>query len=624
MSVETRSPAAAAPTQALSGVREIRTAPGPTVGRWVAGQGVDPALLAGGLAAVAPVLSSGPDGAARFARGEGRVRVLQAGPVTVIGVFDLVAGDAPEALGDPAFRCWSAWRGRFAFVRVDATSGEWIAVVDHFGTVPLFHAQRDDAFAVASHLRPLLRAPWVAKRADPAAVFHFLNFACVPAPRTIVADIERLPPASLLRWQPGRSARVERWWRPPYAEDLDGDPDSLAPLLRERIVAAIERHRPPTSEGWGTFLSGGTDSSSITTVLARQVPGEAVHSFSIGFAEAGFDELEFARIAAEACGAIGHFGSIDERETLDVLPHLPELFDQPFGNASAVPTLACAAMAAGDGRSILVAGDGGDEIFGGNERYAKDVIMQRWFELPGAVKAVGRLIGRSVGGGGNRFLNRIDNFTRRGALPNPDRFYTDDAFASECFDELLTGAFRSQVSADLSLQLLRGMYAGTDARSGLHRLMALDLELAIAQNDLVKVDGAARHAGVSVRFPYLDPDLVAFTGRLKAHWKVSGTEKRALFKRATVGILPAAILKKPKQGFGLPISVWMRERPAFREWLRELLLSERSRQRGWFEPAYVAGLFERHLQGGWDYSADLWSLAVLELWVRNNLEGGVA
>jgi hypothetical protein len=225
----------------------------------------------------------------------------------------------------------------------------------------------------------------VARRADLAAVFQFLNFACIPAPLTIVADVQRLPPASLLRWRAGQG-RVERWWRPAYAEDLDGDATTLAAGLRERLVAAVQRCRPAAGTRWGTFLSGGTDSSSITTVLARQVPGEDVHSFSIGFAEAGFDELEFARIAASACGAQGHFGSIDEAETLAVLPHLPELFDQPFGNASAVPTLACAAMAAADGRSILVAGDGGDEIFGGNERYAKDMIMQRWFELPNAVK----------------------------------------------------------------------------------------------------------------------------------------------------------------------------------------------------------------------------------------------
>ena len=615
MSTPTIAVAADAPTQRLTGVLDVRVAPGPTVARWLVGQGE---ALAAAAADWPRLTDSGPTAAF----GDGRVRVLREGEVTVVGVFDLLVGRADDALQNVDLRPWLDWRGRFAFVRHDAASGEWSAVVDHFGTVPLFHSAKGEQLLLASHLKPLLRAPWVARRADPAAVFHFLNFACIPAPLTIVADVQRLPPASLLRWRAGQG-RFERWWRPTYAEDLDGDAATLAAGLRERLVAAVQRCRPEAGADWGTFLSGGTDSSSITTVLARQVPGEAVHSFSIGFAEAGFDELEFARIAASACGARGHFGSIDEAETLAVLPHLPELFDQPFGNASAVPTLACAAMAAADGRSILVAGDGGDEIFGGNERYGKDLIMQRWFELPGAVKSLGRAIGRGVGGGSNRFLNRIDNFTRRSSLPNPDRFYTDDAFASECFDELLTASFRSSVTADLSLQLLRGMYAGCDARSELHRLMALDLELAIAQNDLVKVDGAARHAGVTVRFPYLDADLVAYTGRLKAHWKVSGASKRVLFKQATAGILPDAILKKPKQGFGLPISVWMRERPPFREWLRDLLLSERTRQRGWFEPAYVADLFQRHQAGGWDYSAHLWSLAVLELWVRNNLEGDV-
>lgn len=601
-----------ASTQALSGIREASVAPGPTVGAWLLGQGTDLDVLAPSL----PRLTAAGTGVAAF--GSSRVQVFRAGSITVVGTFDLYAGRPEQALESPDMRHWSAWRGRFAFARHDAQSGEYCVVVDHFGSLPVFHSAHGDALLLASQLRPLLRAPWVARRVDPAALFHYLNFACIPAPLTIVAEVQRLPPASMLRWRAGQG-RVERWWRPPYAEDLDGDADALAAGLREQIEDAVHRCRPSGS-AWGSFLSGGTDSSSITTVLAREVPGETVHSFSIGFAEAEYDELEYARMAARACGAQGHFGSIDASETLALLPHLPGLFDQPFGNASAVPTLACAAMAAADGRAILVAGDGGDEIFGGNERYAKDLIMQRWFELPGAVKTLGRALGRRLGGGSNHLLNRIDNFTRRASLPNPDRFYTDDAFASECFEELLSASFRSSVSADLSLQLLRGMYAGCDARSDLHRLMALDLELAIAQNDLVKVDGAARHAGVSVRFPFLDPDLVAWAGRLKPHWKVSGRGKRVLFKRAMAGVLPAAILKKPKQGFGLPISVWMRERPVFREWLRDLLLSERSRQRGWFEPAYVAGLFERHQAGGWDHSAPLWSLAVLELWVRDNLD----
>jgi asparagine synthase (glutamine-hydrolysing) len=277
-------------------------------------------------------------------------------------------------------------------------------------------------------------------------------------------------------------------------------------------------------------------------------------------------------------------------------------------------------MAAADGRNLLVAGDGGDEIFGGNERYAKDRLMQAWYGLPAPLRGLGRRLGRSVGGGGNRFLNRVENFTRRASLPNPDRFYTDDAFASEHFDALLGDGLRSALQPGLSLGWMRDAYAACGAGSELHRLMALDLELAIAQNDLVKVDGACRHAGVGARFPFLDPDLVEYTGRLRAHFKLRGGEKRFLFKRAMAGILPPMILSKRKQGFGLPVAVWIRDNPGFREMIHDLLLSERSQARGWFQPAFVRRLFERHLAGAWDHAPELWQMAVLELWMRRHLD----
>ena len=598
-------------TLSIRDMLQARTAPGPAVGRFVCALGaLDVTSLRCAMPALDSPLASAGDGCVRVLRGHGR---------SVVGIFDLVVGRVEDLCGPELRTPWQHWRGRFAFVLRDDASGDCLAVCDHFGTLPLYYSAHGDALLIGNTLTPLLKAPWCARQPDPAAIFHYLNFACIPAPLTIVPEVQRLPPASLLRWQSGQ-LHLQRWWRPPYAEDLDGNVDSLAGELREHLVATVQRYRPE-GDDWGCFLSGGTDSSSVTTILARQHPAARVHSYSIGFAEAGFDELDFARIAADACGAEGHFGSVDEAETLAVLPRLTELFDQPFGNASSVPTRACAALAALDGRSILIAGDGGDEIFGGNERYAKDQIMQRFYDLPRPMKAMGRWLGRTLGGGSSHFLNRIDNFTRRGSLPNPDRFYTDDAFASEQFDDLLSASLRVRLQPDLSLQFMRELYAGSDARAELHRIMALDLELAIAQNDLVKVDGACRHAGISVRFPLLDPDLVAHTGRLKAQWKVRGLDKRHLFKRAVQGILPEAILRKPKQGFGLPVSVWIAQRPAFRDWMHDLLLSPRSRARDWFNAAFIQQLFDRHVAGAWDYSGPLWQLAILELWMRQHLDG---
>ncbi len=536
---------------------------------------------------------------------------------TAVGLCDLVAGRFDDAVGAQA-EPWRHWRGRFALVR-DEGRGALFAATDHFGTLPLYYTFDAERVLVATDLRLLLHAPWLRREADPTAIFHYLNFSYVPAPLTLVDGIHRLPPGSVLRWRTGR-AEVKRYWRPAYAEDLDGSEEDLARQLRDRLVAGVQRYRPEDDAPWGCFLSGGTDSSSITSILARQHADRRVHSFSIGFAEAGYDELGFAEIAAKACGAEPHLGTIDETETLDVLPRLAELYDQPFGNASAVPTRACAALAARGGFSTLIAGDGGDEIFGGNERYAKDQIMQRFYRLPRPFKATVRGVAGLLGGGSVRFFNRVDNFARRASLPNPDRFYTDDSFGSDHYRDLLTPAFAARVPSTASLEFMRGVYGESGARSELHRIMALDLALAIAQNDLVKVHRACRDAGISARFPLLDPDLVDFTGRLGARWKVRGTEKRYLFKRAVAEILPASILSKPKQGFGLPISVWMAERPAFRDWIRDVLLSSRARQRGWFDATCIERLLDAHTRRAWDYSAGLWQLVVLELWLRRYLD----
>lgn len=165
------------------------------------------------------------------------------------------------------------------------------------------------------------------------------------------------------------------------------------------------------------------------------------------------------------------------------------------------------------------------------------------------------------------------------------------------------------------------MYDTGDSGEPLHRIMRLDLMMAIAQNDLVKVHGACKHHGVSARFPYLDPDLVDYCGRLPARYKVRGLNKRYLFKKAMHGILPDEILRKRKQGFGLPTAIWLKSDRATQELMREVLLDDRTRQRGWVEPAFVDKLVELHMAGAWDHSGAIWQLLVLELWMRKYMDG---
>lgn len=595
-----------ASTSAMPAVRSAAPRPG-VAGDFLFGAGAD---------AVAYVAAQ----SSRFERVEGvrngaiatsgAVRVGHRGDVLRCLLGDLVASDGD----DP-----SAWRGRFVDLRFDQVSGAVDATVDHFATLPLYCIARGASLLLATDLRHLLDCPWIERSADPAAIYHLLNFGFVPAPYTVIAGVTRLQPASRLSFADG-ALDMRRYWRPPYAEDLDGDEATLADGLRERIIATVQRYRPAGDGDWGCFLSGGTDSSSITSILARQDPRRTVHAFSIGFAEAGYDELDYARIAARECGAQSHARSVGRDDAFALLPELIAMCDQPFGNASTIPTHACARLAADNGVSLLLAGDGGDEIFGGNARYGKDHWLGAYHALPAPLRALGGAIGRIAGRSKTMLLQRVANFAERGALPNPDRFYTDESFASDCYDALLAPEFAARVPRNVSLDFLRTAYADCCARSELHRLMCLDLDFAIAQCDLVKVHGASRSAGVGVRYPFLDVDLVEYTGRLAAHWKVRGARKRVLFKRAMAEVLPAAILRKRKQGFGLPVAVWLRDDPAFRELTRDTLLGERARARGWLQPAHVETLLREHDAGTWDWSGEIWRLLTLELWMERYLD----
>jgi asparagine synthase (glutamine-hydrolysing) len=507
----------------------------------------------------------------------------------------------------------------YAIAAWDAGQGRVWAASDRFRHRVLHYVAGNGFLACASDLRLLLACGACERSVDPSALYHYLNFSYVPTPFALVRGVRKLPPASRLS-SAGGEAAVRGYWDVPYPEDLDGSPAALAGVLRDAIVSAVERHRPPQQEGWGCFLSGGTDSSSVAGVLAQQRPEVPVNCFSIGFAEPGYDELEYVEAATRHFGLRSHARRVGPEQALAAIPALLEAFDEPFGNSSAIATYACAAAAREAGATHLLAGDGGDEIFGGNERYRKDRILGWYYALPRPARAAGRLAARLLAGLDQRFLNRVVNFVERGSLPNPERFYSDDAFASEEFESLLAPDFRAQLRRESSLELLRGHFDAARARSEIHRLMYVDLKMAISDNDLVKVTRASAAAGVNVLFPLLDPALVEFTGRLPGELLVRALEKRFLFRRAMAPLLPRVILGKKKHGFGVPVSVWLRTQPAFRDWVRETLLARRAAERGYFVPRQVEALLERHLRGAWDHGGELYLLLMLELWLRAHVD----
>ena len=504
----------------------------------------------------------------------------------------------------------------------DARLRRLLACTDAFRSCTLYHVATPLGLAVASDLRLLVRAGLVAPRVSAQSVYHYLNFSYVPAPFSAIEGVSKLPPGHCLEAVDGQVS-LRTYWDARYPADLNGSDDQRAAALRDKMVETLGHYGSATTEGWGSFLSGGTDSSSIASMLSHggKLP---INTFSIGFDEEGYDELPYSRIASQAFGLKAHERKVGEKDAVAAIPKLVQAYDEPFGNSSAIPTFYCAELAAANGVHLLVGGDGGDEIFGGNERYRKDQIFERYFRAPAAVRGLGSMAAKALGGVDSRFANRVKNFVYRGSLPNPDRFYTDDSFASDHFDELLAPGFRAQLKLDDSLDVQRAIFGQADADSDLHRLMYLDLKMTIADNDVVKVVRAAKMAGVQVAFPYLDRDLIDYTGRLPATDKVRGLEKRFLFKKATEQILPEAIRKKKKQGFGLPVSVWLRRGGAFHDMVHDVVLSDKAIGRGYCEPAFVKRLIERHERGAWDHASEIYMLLMLELWHREYIDPHVA
>jgi asparagine synthase (glutamine-hydrolysing) len=510
-----------------------------------------------------------------------------------------------------------ALRGRFSVVTWDAGRGQLQAFTDAFKTCNVVWAQAAGTLWLASDLRLLVRSGAVAAQPSRQALYHYLNFSCIPSPLTALEGAFKLPAAHALLGQEGR-VTVSPWWDARYPEDLPGSEAERCQGLRRQIADTVSAYRVRASQSWGAFLSGGTDSSSICSVLSRAAGAEhePVKSFSIGFEEEGYDELDYARIASGAFGLEAYEHRVSENEAVDAVVRLASGFDEPFGNASAIPTHSCASLASRQGVVHLIAGDGGDEIFGGNERYRKDAIFEAFHRAPGAVRWLGNRVARALKSADSRWPNRVKNFVHRAGLRNPDRFYSDDAFASKHFGALLTPSFREGIHVDDALQVLRTLYARCAAPHELHRLMYLDLKIAIADNDVVKVVRAARLAGVDVSFPYLDRSLVDFTGRLPGTDKLRGSDKRYLFKKATHDLLPEAIRSKRKQGFGLPIAVWLRRDARYRELVHDIVLSSRAAQRDIFKPAFVRELIDHHEQNAWDHAAEVHQILMLELWHR--------
>jgi asparagine synthase (glutamine-hydrolysing) len=508
-------------------------------------------------------------------------------------------------------------RGAFALALWYPERRRLVLAADRFGLRRLYYAVNEHGLAWSSRVRGALAIGGGA-RIDPDAVYAYLNYGTVPAPQTIYASVRRLPPGHLLIWEQGH-VFLERYWDMSYPARATTEAAAVTAVRQHTRDAVREALAGADPKRTGAFLSGGTDSSTIVGLM-KQVSDERVNAFSIGFSEERYDELAYAELAAHRFEAAHYTHIVTPDDAFAALPDVVAAYDEPFGNNSALPTYLCARLARDTGMRLLLAGDGGDEIFGGNERYRREYVLAHYQRIPGALRRglIEPLLS-ALPDGGATLLGKAQRYVRRASTPNPDRFYSSEFYVSQERVRLLSPDFLAAIKPDWPLEIARAHYRAAPASTEIDRLLYLDLKITIGDNDLFKVTRTAELAGIGVRFPMLDHPLAELTGGLPAAFKVNAGEKRYIFKRAFADLLPSEILAKVKHGFGLPVSHWLKAHPGFRELARDTLLSSGSRGRGYYATGALESLFCLHETDSTPFYGDiLWSLLMLELWHRRH------
>jgi asparagine synthase (glutamine-hydrolysing) len=506
--------------------------------------------------------------------------------------------------------------GRASIALLNLDTRELLLAVDRFGIQTLYVRRRGSDVVFASSVGSLAAHPDVDTEVDLQSVLNYVYFHVVPGPRGIYRGVERIEPGGYLRATSGK-VETGRYWTPTYLERTEASEDELVDEFRISVRAAVGGCLGRARGKVGAFLSGGTDSSTVTGVVG-ELTGGPPNTYSIGFQVEGYDESGYAHIAARHFSSNHHEYVVTPEDLVDALPRIARAYDEPFGNASAVASYYCARLAKEDGVGTMLGGDGGDEIFAGNERYSKQRVFERYALLPSPLRRhlLEPLLER-FGDSGPELFRKARSYVQQANVPLPDRLQSYNFLNRTDAREIFTDDFLSAVRQEEPLELLRRSYAAAPTSSTLNRLLYLDIKFTLADNDLRKVGGTCALAGVDVDYPFLDPDLVDFANRLPPGLKLKNGQLRYFFKKASRGFLPEEILTKQKHGFGVPCGRWMRDHAPLRELAYESLAS--LARRGYLRKTYADRLTELHQGEHVDYyGVMIWVLLMLELWHQNH------
>lgn len=509
--------------------------------------------------------------------------------------------------------------GMFALGLWDERQKKLLLARDRIGKKPLLYAQCRDKFIFASEFKAILEYPLLKPEVNPEAIHFYLRYFYVPAPMSAFKGIHKLLPGHILVFQDGKM-RIQRYWSLDFSDSIDIAEEEAIERIYEYLSEAV-KSRLISDVPLGAFLSGGIDSSTVVALMCR-LSRKKVKTFSIGFSEQAYNELDYAREVAEYYNT-EHREFIVNPNALEILPDLVETYGEPFADSSAVPTY-YVSKATSQFVKVALSGDGGDENFAGYERLLANRWATRFQLLPpfirSALKNVSNLSAGRYSDTKDTF-GRIQRFIKACGLSCPERYeYWLSSLDKQLQHSLYSDEFFQKIIDVNTTELMARVFGDSKTEDIVNSSLFAEIQLTLPNDYLVKVDIASMMNSLEVRCPFLDYRLMEFTASLPSYLKLRFINFKYILKKMILkyNLLPARLLNRKKMGFAIPVSDWIRNELA--DLVNDILLSPLSLKRGYFNPQMLKHIVRQHMSGRQNYGPQIWTLIILELWHRSFID----
>lgn len=514
--------------------------------------------------------------------------------------------------------CVKYLRGMFAFAIWDEREKELFIARDRVGKKPLLYSHQPNGDLIfGSEFQALLQHPDITREVDAEAIDAYLSYLCVPAPLTAFKQIRKLDPGHWLKWKDG-VIETRRYWLPDFSKKIKiSEQEAIEETTR--ILRESTKLRMISEVPLGAFLSGGVDSSIVVALMAQE-SSQPVKTFSIGFEEQDFSELKYARRVANHVGA-EYNEFIVRPNALDVLPTLVEHYGEPYADSSAIPTY-YVAKETRQHVTVALNGDGGDESFAGYERYVAMDLAEAYNRIPSALRKV--FIEAPVGVVPTSELKKsrardAKRFLAAARLPRNERYFRwMSTFDREAKQALYADDFAARLANVDAGDFLGDWFSNANGSGSLDAALLVDQMTYLPNDLLVKVDIATMANSLEGRSPFLDHKVIEFAASLPASLKMGRFETKSLLKKVAARLVPKDVVYRKKMGFGVPIGKWLRDE--MKDFVREVLLSQKSLNRGIVKPQMLQKYVSEHIKSERDHAFRIWTLLMLELWFQKFID----